>query len=98
MKHHAFFVFNSLLSCRILLPNRPLISFRVRTLVQLLALIAGCVAATQTGATEENETVVASPDGTYELHQIVPDNDSDVDLTNARSAELEVQLKESETQ
>jgi hypothetical protein len=47
--------------CQILLPNRPLISFRVRTQVQLLALIAGfSLAATQTGATEENETVVAA--------------------------------------
>ena len=90
-----FSLFNNLLSCQILLPNRPLISFRVRTSVQLLALIAGfSLAATQTRAAEENETVVTSPDGTYELHQVVPD----VDLTNARSAELEAQLKESETQ
>jgi uncharacterized protein YecT (DUF1311 family) len=62
----------------ILLPNGPLIFLSLRASVQLLALIAGFfLAATQTRATEENETVVASPDGTYELHQIVPDNDSD---------------------
>jgi uncharacterized protein YecT (DUF1311 family) len=73
-----FSLFNNLLSCQILLLNRPLISFRVRTSVQLLALIAGfSLAATQTRAAEENETVVTSPDGTYELHQVVPDNDSD---------------------
>jgi uncharacterized protein YecT (DUF1311 family) len=66
------------LGCQILLPNRPLISFRVRPQVQLLALIAGfSLAATQTRAAEENEMIVASPDGTYELQQIVPDNDSD---------------------
>ena len=66
------------LGCQIPLLNQPLISFRARTQVPLLALIAGfSLAATQTGAAEENETVVASPDGTYELHQIVPENDSD---------------------
>ena len=70
--------FNSLLSCQIWFRYRPLISFRLRTPFQLLAVIAGfSLVATQTEATEENETVVASPDGTYELHQIVPDNDSD---------------------
>jgi uncharacterized protein YecT (DUF1311 family) len=58
--------------------NRRLVSFRARNQVQLLALIAGfSLTATQSRATDENETVVASPDGTYELHQIVPDNDSD---------------------
>jgi uncharacterized protein YecT (DUF1311 family) len=61
---------------QILLPNRPLPSFRVRN--PLLALIAFCsLSATQSKATEENETVLASPDGTYEVQQIVPDNDSD---------------------
>jgi hypothetical protein len=61
-----------------LLSNRRLVSFRVRNQVQFLALIA-CfsLAATQSRASEENETVVASPDGTDELNQIVPDNDSD---------------------
>jgi uncharacterized protein YecT (DUF1311 family) len=44
----------------------------------LLALIASfSLSATQSQAAEETETVLASPDGTYELHQIVPDNDSD---------------------
>jgi uncharacterized protein YecT (DUF1311 family) len=66
------------LGCQILLLNQPLISFRARTQVPLLVLIAGfSLAAMQTRATEENETVVASPDGTYEVHQVVPDNDSD---------------------
>ena len=63
---------------RIGLRNRPLVSFRVRNQVQLLALIAFLsLSATQSKATDENETVLASPDGTYELHQIVPENDSD---------------------
>jgi uncharacterized protein YecT (DUF1311 family) len=64
--------------CPILLPNQPWVSFRTRAQVRLLALIAGfSLAAAQTRATDENETVVASPDGTYEIHQVVPDNDSD---------------------
>src|ERR1700733_6315632 len=61
---------------QIRLRNQPLVSFRGRN--PLLALVAFfSLSATQSKATEETETVLASPDGTHELPQIFPDNDSD---------------------